>query len=218
MSRKTGLLGGAFNPPHDGHLRLAQAARSALGLSRVVFIPSGVHPFKGPDRLAPVAHRVAMLRLLLNDEPGFDLWEIEAHAQQVSYTVETLAAWHARFPDEEPVLLIGGDIVYELHLWRAWQEIIGLAHVCLMERSGFAAQPSAVCPALAWLEEFAVEHPEELDRERLGRYGFFWLTVPPVDIASTGLRQRLQTGESLEGLTPDAVIEYALAHGLYRTR
>ncbi|MBF0439223.1 MAG: adenylyltransferase/cytidyltransferase family protein, partial [Magnetococcales bacterium] len=65
-------MGGAFNPPHYGHLRPAQEAMSALGLGRVVFIPSGGHPFKGPNLLAPVTHRLEMLRLALADQPGCD--------------------------------------------------------------------------------------------------------------------------------------------------
>ncbi|MBF0261246.1 MAG: nicotinate (nicotinamide) nucleotide adenylyltransferase [Magnetococcales bacterium] len=216
MTRKTGLLGGTFNPPHHGHTRPAREAMKALGLERVVCIPTGMHPFKGPERLAPVSHRVAMVRLLLERETGFSLWEIEANAPQVSYTVETLEAWHALFPDQEPVLLIGGDIPRELHLWRAWRRILELAHVCLMERPGFVESDHTRCPALTHLEEHAVNNPEDLERERLGRYGFFRLAVSPEDLSSTELRRQLSQGDIPRGATADAVIDYALAHGLYR--
>ncbi|MBF0192141.1 MAG: nicotinate (nicotinamide) nucleotide adenylyltransferase [Magnetococcales bacterium] len=215
MTLKTGLLGGAFNPPHYGHLRPAREAMEALGLDRVVLIPTGVHPFKGPEILAPVAHRLAMVRLALADWEDFDVWEIEAVSPQVSYTVETLAAWHRHFPDEEPVLLIGADIPRELHLWRQWWRLIERAHVCLMTRPGFSLLPDPERPALDYLERFRVATASDLDRQRLGRYGFFSLPVTQFDIASTELRRRLRTGENLRSLTPDAVIEHARAHGLY---
>ncbi|MBF0627031.1 MAG: nicotinate (nicotinamide) nucleotide adenylyltransferase [Magnetococcales bacterium] len=206
MIRKTGLLGGAFNPPHYGHLRPAQEAMQALGLERVVFIPTGVHPFKGPELLAPVEHRLAMLRLALTGWPGFDLWEIEAQSSEISYTVNTLTAWHCLHPDQEPVLLIGADILRELHLWRAWRRIPELAHVVLMTRPGFVGEVDF--PAWEYLERFRVGSVEELDRQRLGRYGFLPIRVTPQPIASTELRHRLRTGEAVAGMMPEGVAGY----------
>lgn len=214
MTRKTGLLGGAFNPPHFGHLRPARQAMSALGLNRVVFVPTGVHPFKGPERLAPVVHRLAMLRLALDGEPGFGLWEIEAARSGVSYTVETLEAWHRLWPDEEPVLLIGADNVRELHLWRAWRRIPELAHLCLLTRPGFDLEGVA-CPALEFLRGIRVARAGDLDRRGLGRYGFIVLPVEPQPISSTGLRALLSAGERPVEMTPEPVIDYVCAHGLY---
>ncbi|MBF0214839.1 MAG: nicotinate (nicotinamide) nucleotide adenylyltransferase [Magnetococcales bacterium] len=215
MTRRAGLLGGAFNPPHYGHLHPAREALDALGLQRVVFIPAGVHPFKGPEILAPVEQRLTMLRLALADQPGFELWEIEARSPEVSYTVETLEAWHRHQADEEPVLLIGADILRELHLWKAWRRIMELAHVALLTRPGFDPPTVEACPALAHLERFRVDAAEGLDRSRLGGYGFVQLPVTPWNVASTELRRRLRAGESLQALTPDAVIDYAQSHGLY---
>ncbi|MBF0614035.1 MAG: nicotinate (nicotinamide) nucleotide adenylyltransferase [Magnetococcales bacterium] len=216
MTRKTGLLGGAFNPPHYGHLQSAREVMTALGLERVLFIPSGRHPFKGADVLAPVAHRVAMVRLALEGEPGLDLWEIEAQAPTVSYTIETLAAWHRCHPDEEPVLLLGADILGELHLWRAWQDLLALAHVAVMTRPGFFWD--ARLPACAYLEHHLVTTGAQLDRNRLGRYGVCQVAVTPLEIASTELRRRLRVGQSVSGLTPEVVGIYAHTHQLFSSQ
>lgn len=214
MTRKTGLLGGAFNPPHYGHLVPARDAMTTLGLQRVIFIPSGVHPFKGPEILAPAGNRLEMLRLALADQPGFEVWKFEVESLGISYTVDTLAEWHRLWPDEEPVLLVGGDILYELHLWKKWQQILALAHVCLLTRPGFVIDRMKA-PALAWLERFWVSSGQELAVKQLGHYGFCVQPVTLLDISSTELRRRLRTGESLHSLTPHAVIEYLQRHRLY---
>lgn len=180
---------------------------TALGLERVVFIPSGLHPFKGQKVLAPVSDRLEMLRLALADQPGFEVWDIEAERAEISYTVDTVAAWHRYSPKDEPVLLVGADILYELHLWRNWQRILDYTHICLLARPGFVIQ-AANAPAMAFLERFRVGCVEDLDYQKLGRYGFFTQSVCLLDLSSTELRRRLRTGESLHALTPPSVIDY----------
>ncbi|MBF0126970.1 MAG: nicotinate (nicotinamide) nucleotide adenylyltransferase [Magnetococcales bacterium] len=213
--KKTGLLGGAFSPPHFGHLRPAREAMLALGLERVVLIPSGTHPFKGRDVLAPANRRLEMVRLAVAGQPEFDVWEIEVARSGISYTIETVTEWHRRWPDEEPVLLVGSDLLHEWHLWRAWQKIIEHTHICLLTRPGHPWEASNA-PALAWLRRFQVTQAEALDFQNTGRYGFFVQPVTLLEISSTELRRRLRAGESLHGLTPDPVIEYLTMHAIYQ--
>lgn len=216
MTPKTGLLGGAFNPPHYGHLRPAQEAMQLLGLERVVLIPSGVHPFKGVEQLVPVHHRLAMVRLAVQEWPEFDVWEIEAKQAGTAYTVETLAAWHQQFPAREPVLLVGADILFELHLWKGWQRIIELAHLCVLTRPGFTTS-GVTAPAMEWLQRFQVTCAGELDRGRLGHYGFCVQPVTLLELSSSAMRRNLQAGASVNAQTPDAVIDYIRTHDLYGT-
>lgn len=214
MRTRLGILGGAFNPPHYGHLRPALEAMEQLALEAVFFLPSGGHPFKPATGLAPVAHRVAMTRLAIQGQQGFELCELDTSREGTSYTVDTLQVLSERFPLGELCFLMGSDLLAEVHRWKEWPRLIELAHVCLLTRPGhgFSALDGAV--RTLW-ERFHVQTPRELDRHRLGHFGVCLLPVTALDICSTHLRQRLGRGESIRYLTTDPVITYIQHHTLY---
>ncbi len=214
MKTRLGILGGAFNPPHFGHLRPALEAMDQLALEAVFFLPSGGHPLKEAERLAPVAHRVAMTRLAIQGQSGFELCELDASRAGISYTVETLQVLTERFPLGDLFFLMGSDLLAEMHLWKQWQAIIQLAHVCPMVRPGHEAALLDTV-AMDYLNRFRVESPRRLDRERLGHFGFCLLPVTTLGISSTHIRQRLTRGEPIRYLTPDAVVAYIQQHNLY---
>ncbi len=214
MSTRIGIVGGAFNPPHYGHLRPPLEAMAVLNLEAVFFLPTGGHPFKPRAQQAAVEHRVAMTRLILVDQTGFELCELESQRQGTSFTIDTLLELDGRFPMGELFFLPGGDLLAEMHLWKNWQRLIEVAHICPLARPGYETQ-QAETEAHRFLDHFRVDSPTELDRRRLGRFGFFVLPVTPVAVSSTDLRRRLGRGESIHHLTPDAVIDYIDQHGLY---
>lgn len=186
----------------------------ALNLEAVFFLPSGAHPLKDTDRLAPVAHRVAMTRLAIQDQDGFELCALDATSEGVSYTIDTLHTLVQRFPLGELVLLVGTDLLAELHLWKNWQAILEVAHLCPLVRAGY--ETVSMAPSVAQhLEAFRVQSPDALDRGRLGHFGYCPLPVTALDIQATHLRQRISCGESIRYLTPDAVLAYIQQHGLY---
>ncbi|MBF0293938.1 MAG: nicotinate (nicotinamide) nucleotide adenylyltransferase [Magnetococcales bacterium] len=191
MPRRTGLLGGMFDPLHYGHLRPAREAMFLLHLDQVVLIPSGVHPFKGAGKRFSAADRLQQIATILTDWPGFSVWDHEVRKEGLSYTIDTLTARRAGFPDEEHVLLMGADLLRELHLWREWERIIDLAHIAVMPRPGFAVREEDA-PALAVLNAKRVGGPEEIVFASLGRYGFCLLPIGELqEISSSELR----TGE-----------------------
>ncbi|MEO5339540.1 MAG: nicotinate-nucleotide adenylyltransferase [Magnetococcus sp. MYC-9] len=215
MRTRLGIFGGAFNPPHHGHLRPALEAMEQLALEAVFFLPSGHHPFKGADRLAPVAHRLAMTRLAIQEQSGFELCELDASRSGVAYTIDTLRILAERFPLGELYFLMGSDLLAEMHLWKAWQAFIELAHICPLVRAGHEDTARMESPALTFWNRFRVEQPAMLDRQRLGHFGFCLLPVTALGISSTHLRHRLARGESIRYLTPDAVVTYIQHHTLY---
>ncbi len=214
MKTRLGIFGGAFNPPHFGHLRPALEAMQQLALEAVFFLPSGSHPFKGADQLAAVPHRVAMTRLAIQGQSGFELCELDANRTETTYTVDTLQLLADRFPLGELIFLMGSDLLAEMHLWKRWQDIIEIAHICPLLRPGHAAT-ALDTPVMAHLNRFRVAHPTELDRQRLGHFGFCLLPVTAMGIRSTQIRQLLQRGETIRYLTPDAVVDYIQHHTLY---
>lgn len=188
---RIGLFGGAFDPPHHGHLIVASDVFEGLGLDRLVFIPSAVHPFKGARVRASALVRAEMVRAAIRGDDRFEVDELEMHRPGPSYTVDTLRVLRGRFPDAELFLLVGADNVRELHLWREPREIVRLARLAAVSRGG---EPVAQDPALPVVT----------------------VPVTRVDISSTEVRRRAAAGESIRYLVPDPVLEIVLRERLYR--
>ncbi|MBF0176290.1 MAG: nicotinate (nicotinamide) nucleotide adenylyltransferase [Magnetococcales bacterium] len=213
MTPRIGIMGGAFNPPHFGHLRSALEVREVLQLEQVLFLPSGLHPFKRDDRLAAVHHRVAMTRLAIADEPGFALCTLEADQQRTAYTTETLASLASRHSGRELVFLFGADLLAEMHLWKDWEQLIRLAHLCLLVRPGYQGTWEGT-RAGQYFATARVERAGEMHRSANG-YSFLVQPITMLEISSTDLRARQRMGRSLRYLTPQKVVAYIHRHDLY---
>jgi len=184
-----GLLGGSFDPVHNGHLIVGQVAAEALGLETLRFVPAREQPFKLGRHGASAADRAAMLALAVAGTPGLGIEPIELHRPGPSYTVDTLRALRAREPGTELVLLLGADAAADLPAWHEAAEIPRLARVVVF------ARPGSAIPTL----------PGITDTVR----------VPAIDISATGIRQRVREGRSIKHWVPDPVAEYVLSHRLY---
>ena len=196
MNKHTGLFGGSFDPIHYGHLAIAEDARLALGLERVIFMPAARQPLKqGQHGAAPEA-RLAMVRLACAANPAFEVSALEIERAGPSYTITTLEALGAE--RGEPVLLLGADAAADLPRWRAAGRVAALARLAVIERPGQHFDADALLAALPQLA---------------GRLAV--LPGPQIAISSTMLRQRAAAGLSLRYLTPDPVAEYISAHRPY---
>lgn len=194
---RIGVLGGTFDPVHYGHLRLAEEAREALGLQRVLLIPAFVSPFRTAERLSEPAHRLRMLQLAAHDNPHFVVSDIEIQRGGVSYTVETLHALQAQHPDAELYLIVGADALRGFPAWREPERIVHICTLAVGVRPDYDLQ--------ATLNTL----PEPI-RARVQP-----IRATPLDISATELRQRVRTGRSIRYLTPPNVIEYIHQHRLY---
>jgi nicotinate-nucleotide adenylyltransferase len=188
MSR-IGLFGGTFDPPHVGHLALAEAARQRLRLDRVVFVPAGDPPHKRGRRLSPAADRLAMTRLAVRGLPGFEVSTVEIRRRGPSFTVDTLRRLAARHPGARLFLLLGADSLGEFRTWRDPDGIRRLATLAVAARPGH--------------------------RLRLPR-GVRRIDSPPLDVSSSALRARARAGRPLRVLVPEPVARYIERHRLYR--
>lgn len=192
MTRRVGVFGGTFDPPHLGHLALAEWARDRLRLSRVLFVPAGVPPHKRGRRVTDAAHRLAMTRLAVRGNPSFAVTAIEAERDGPSFTVDTLREVGRREPGARLYLVIGEDSLEEFASWRAPGEILSRARLAVAARPGPARGPAA------------------------GRPPCVWIGSPTLALSSSDLRRRARAGRSLRYLVPDAVIAYIRRHRLYR--
>ncbi|ABK45833.1 nicotinate-nucleotide adenylyltransferase [Magnetococcus marinus MC-1] len=215
LARRIGILGGSFNPPHLGHLRSAMEVMEGLGLDGMQLIPSGAHPFKGREMQATPEERLDMVRLAVSREPRFEANDIEVLQDGVGYTIDTLRSLARSRPTIEWVLVLGSDLLNELHLWKTWQLLIKYAHLCIMTRPGYIVDLQQT-EAGRFLEPFMVQSPELLYREEMGRNGVIIQPVTPMGISSTAMREALVAGRSIDYLTPTRVVNYIQKQELYR--
>ena len=131
---KTAIFGGAFNPVHNGHLQAALHLREAVGVDRVLFMPSYLSPHKSSQALVSGEHRLNMLRLALRDHPFFEISTLELDKQDVSYTVETVRLLREQYPEDEFYLFIGADMFLTFDGWRDWQTLLGQVTLCTVPR------------------------------------------------------------------------------------
>lgn len=189
---RIGLLGGSFDPPHNGHLLVAGDALTALGLDRVIFIPTATQPLKVGQAGGTPAQRLAMVRLLLEGEAGLELDAIEIERGGLSYTVDTLTALAARLPGADLFWLVGADIPHTFAKWRSPERIVELATLVVLQRTDEV-------PELSGLPG----RPQLLATRR-------------IDISSTEIRRRVREGKSIRGFVPDSVAAFIASEGLYR--
>jgi nicotinate-nucleotide adenylyltransferase len=196
--RRVGILGGSFDPIHFGHLRLAESMREALALDTVLFVPAQVSPFKTGRTTTPAALRAKMVGAAIDDNPLFQIWTGELERPGPSFTVDTLRQLTDELPDDQLWLLAGTDAVRDLPLWREPETIVRLARLAVAARPG--TDPVDALAALP-----------ETWRERVD-----FVTMTPVDLASTDLRQRVASGRSIRYLVPPSVAEIIDVNDLYK--
>ncbi len=196
---RLGILGGTFNPPHEGHVRCALQALAQLNLDRVLLMPVRVPPHKEAEDDPGIEHRLAMCRLAVGDDERLGVSELELRRPGPSYTVDTLRALHEDEPARELAFILGADMARTLPQWREPTEILSLARLAVAERDGTAREE--IRQALAELR---------------GEDRVDFLDLPAIDVSSSALRERVAAGQSIDGLVPDAVAAYIAEHCLYQ--
>jgi nicotinate-nucleotide adenylyltransferase len=195
---RIGILGGGFNPPHLGHLILAQEALAQLELDRVMLMPYGEPSHRVLDDDPGADLRLAMCELVAAADSRLELSRIEVERGGPIYTVDTVRELTAARPDDEFVLLLGGDQAASLRTWRAPEEVLSLVVVAVAERD-------------EWRRAEIVERLGPLCSEE--RLRFF--DMPRIDISSSMIRLRARAGRPIRYLVPDAVADYVEAQPLY---
>lgn len=205
---RIGLFGGSFDPPHLGHLLLAESAREELDLEKVYFIPARQSPLKGWAAFASPEERLAMVSLAVADNPFFAVCRVELDREPPSYTVDTVKYFQGLFPEAELWLILGEDNLVELHRWHRVDELLSLARVGVGKRPGNCI-PGNRLPGSG--EE--KKYPVLAGREE--RIRFF--AHPAIELSSQEIRERIQAGRSIRYRVPEKVREYIDEHRLYRS-
>lgn len=203
------ILGGTFDPIHYGHLRAALEVMTHLGPDEVRFVPCRVPPHRRMPGAA-AEHRLAMVELAVDGQPGFAVDRRELDREGPSYSVDTLENLRAETGAQRALcLVVGMDAFAGLPAWHRWQDILGLAHVVVVHRPGspdLGEAGARVSPAITG-------DPGALHAGPCG--AVFFQPVTSLDISATAIRDMLNRGESPRYLLPDNVIDYIRTHRLY---
>jgi len=201
---RVGLLGGSFDPIHQGHVEPVREAQRRLRLDRIVYLPTATPPHKRERSFAPALARYAMVELALLDHPDLQVSDHELTLGRLAYTVETLAHFHAAEPESELFLILGADSFLELESWVRWREILAAAELAVLARPGFRI--AAVLPGLA---------PELTVAAAGGRVHF--VENAPLAVSSTEVRRLLAAGEAVpDGWLAPRVVRYLAKYRLYQ--
>ena len=196
---RIGILGGTFDPPHIGHLILAQHALDALSFSQVLFVPAADPPHKQHEAKTPVEHRLAMLDYAIADNPRFAISRVDVDRPGPHYSVDMVRLLQADHPHAELYFIMGGDSLRDLPKWHQPQEFIRLCKIAVMRRPHSRISRNIHRDTL----------PELAKRLTI-------VDAPLIDISSTAIVERCAAGQSIRYLVPDAVLAYIQDHQLYR--
>lgn len=196
---RIGIYGGTFDPPHLGHLILAETAADTLALDRVLFVPAADPPHKAASTIrTPARHRYEMVTAAIRGNPRFALSRIDMDRPGPHYSVDMVRLLRDQQPDAAFYFLIGGDSLRDLPTWSRPNELIALATLAVMRRPGSA-------PDLNILE-----------RDIPGlRRRVVWLDAPLIEISATQVAYQIAAGRSVRYRVPDSVRAYIAAHDLY---
>ena len=198
---RIGVYGGTFDPPHLGHLILAETAADSLELARVLFVPAADPPHKSAAQVrASAAHRLAMVELAIAGNPRFGLSRVDIDRAGPHYSVDMLRLLGAQFPQAELVFLIGVDSLRDLPTWSRPQELLRLATLGVMRRPFVEVDLAALEAQLPGVSE------------RIA-----WIDAPLIDIAARDLARRVACSYSIRYQVTENVRAYIARHKLYRS-
>lgn len=196
---KVCLFGGTFDPPHNAHFIIAEAIRESLDLNKIVFIPAYRPPHKFEVKpVTPVEHRIAMLKLCINDIPQFEYSDIEIQRGGVSYTIETIREMKKSkgISTSDLHFLIGSDSLADFKSWKQWEDILDESQVIVARRPRF--------------------EKSDIDPELISRVTF--LNLPRMEISSSEIRERFYSDRMTRFYVPAVVSEYIQKNKFYGSK
>ncbi len=197
---KVGILGGSFNPIHNGHIKMAEYAYRDYGLDYVSIIPAGIPPHKSKDNMVSDHHRINMINLAILDKPMLKLDTRELDSNEISYTYLTLSNMKAENPQNELYFIMGGDSLAYFKNWFKTDIIMSKAHILVAVRDDLD---------LTKLEPYRQELLELYSGD------ISYLTMPKEEVSSSDIRRLIKEGSDLSNFLPDNIINYISDNKLY---
>ena len=201
QKRRSGILGGTFNPVHTGHLILAENADEQFNLDKVIFLPSGNPPHKENVSYISAKHRAKMVEIAIEDNNHFEMSLEEIEREGITYTSDTLTLMHEREPLNELFFILGADSLFTFEYWH--EPDIICKHCTILVATREELNPKEVEEKIAYLQnKFDVN--------------VYRIISPDFDISSNLIRHRVFDNKSIKYFTPDKVVEYINNNNLYK--
>jgi nicotinate-nucleotide adenylyltransferase len=214
-----GLFGGTFDPIHLGHLRAAAEVRRLTGLDRILFVPSYIPPHKAAGGAASPADRLRMVELACRRRAGFEASPLEVEARGKSYSIRTLRQVRAMSPRARLFFIVGVDAFLDIGTWHEYRKVLAECVFLVTGRPGFDLERARdVLDGRLRKVTGPLAEAGSLSGRVPPRFRVILVPIRALDVSSTGVRERVRRGASLEGLVPGAVAAYIRQHQLYRGR
>ncbi len=210
MTKRIGVMGGMFDPIHNGHLQVASMALQLLNLDHIRFVPCHI-PNHRERAISSPQQRLAMLKLATAQLEKFVIDDRELKHNGVSYSVTTLSSLREEFPSEQLVFIMGIDAFNSLPGWHRWKTLLSLCHLLVVNRPGFVLDTASEIANV--LVENRVWNAQDLFKNKCG--AVFLLDTLAIELSSSQVRERIHSGLPLSGLLPGQVEKYMREHNLY---
>ena len=194
---RIGIYGGAFNPVHKGHVKLAEEIKTKADLDRIIIMPSGLSPHKNSDSLIDSGHRLEMCTLAFEGE-DYIISDLEIKRQGKSYTVDTVTELKEIYPDDELFLIMGSDMLLSFHRWYRYSDILSMVTIVATTRQ----------------DDISIDELKKYSRDTLGKDTII-VDFEPFECSSTQVRNALLSGEDVTCLVPEKVLCYIKENALY---
>ena len=217
-----GILGGSFNPIHNGHLHIANYTYTTLGLNHIIFIPTGDPPHKPSTSLAPAHHRLEMVKLATESFKHFVVDNREAVATTVSYSVDTVTRLKKEFPSgTELGFIIGLDAFLEFPSWKQAAHLLEICQIIVCSRPGVAftqLQSMRLLPPTPRnsLQSLDQQHTPRLDIGLSSGNVMTLLSVPPCEVSASQIREQVALHRPIGHWLPPSVESYIIQHQVYQ--
>lgn len=216
ITKKIGLFGGTFDPIHRGHVKAAEDVQRSFSFDRILFIPSYIPPHKEYEDVASAEHRLKMVELALSSHDRFFPSSIEIDARGKSYSIVTLNRIREMFSQTEAFFLLGIDAFLDIETWKDYEDVLEQCSFVVMSRPGFRLEDAKkVLPDRYNQRIVEVSGTLREESERKSVHRIYLLSITPLDISSSEVRDRVGKGQSIEGMVPESVANYIKEKRLY---
>lgn len=198
---KIGIIGGTFDPIHNGHLLIAENSRKTFNLDKVIFMPAGIPPHKRDKDISSNLHRYNMTLLAINSNQYFLISDLELKKEGISFTIDTIKYLKSIYEDTDIYFILGSDSLFQIDKWKDYEELLTLCHFVVAKRPSYNNQ----------------ELENKVDKlNSLYNSSIHIVEGPVLEVSSSDIRERVRRGDSISYLVPRSVEEYIYKHGLYR--
>ncbi len=213
---RIGLLGGTFDPVHNGHLAAARAVKDQLDLDEVLLLPAAIPPHKSTYHISSFGHRAAMIAIAVQDEPGISVCLIEQERQGPSYTIDTLIQLNKQLPASRFYFIIGSDAFADIYSWKGYRNLTNNADLVVLNRPGSLASNSEIIAA--YFPDFVARSDKTVwqAQDIVGK--IHSLEIRPINISSSKLRYGIAEKNDISPYLPAGVVDYIATQGLYSVR